>query len=511
MCACVCSRVYALDLIAMNVRRTIIFLSVVALGLGACVSNTEDAKPPLLQDADVAVTFSPNIGTAKDSRATYPEGSVGELTTEKLEGLETGFGVYAFYSEDEKYGYEKDGIGDAPFNFMWNQQVTYESAGSYWTYEPLKYWPNDNAQADNNGAIGSKEHSYVSFFAYAPYTGNAGDTGNTGNTEEESTDNGIVGMTHNSVGSGGSFLTYRLSSDKLFIDDNVDLLWASRPNMWKMMTDEDGEHPGYVDGKVKFNFKHALSKFTITVQGLFDHVSSNDQSTQYPDDVDENTRILIESVDFGSSPLMKEGNMYIVPHPDNNTLPYWKLDKKNKMNLTIKDLAINSRISDAYTTDNGTSHYHEGGALSGENAVETKEKFKMLPEGVTNKEVPLFEPKDGNSSDLYYLVIPNNYYMEENDTDTDPMQIHIVYHVITYDQNLKLNKVPYCSIVENNITAEFSPNFVFEPNKQYKLRLLLGLTTVKFELLMADGWDVPLVMDPVVIDWHIEKNEYDIE
>ena len=484
----------------MDLRGYKIFMFLMAMGiegcLVSCVSNSEDELFPDTENvAETAVTFSPNVTDAQDTRATYPTNGTGSMTTDKLKDM--AFGVFSFYSKETKF-FEK--ANDEAFNFMHNQKVAWNSLNSYWTYEPLKYWPNDNNPADNQGAMGSQTHNYLSFFAYAPYTENT--------DAATDTDDGIVSISTNDTKSGETYLTYRTSAEYPFIvDKNVDLLWACRLDLWKTM--ESGE--GYVDGQVKFNFKHALSKFTITVQGLFDHVDNSDQSTDYPDDVDANTRILIESVDFGSSPLMKEGDMYIVPQADGITLPYWKLKAENKMGkegLTIKDFAINSNISDAYA-NNGTFYYHDGETLKGSDATETKELFDALPTGVTHEEVSLFARSENEEDDLYYLVIPNNHYIQEKENDTengnDPMQIHIVYYVLTYDANLKLNKIPYCSIVKNDITATFSNDFVFEPNKQYKLRLMLGLTTAKFAIEVAEGWEKPIK----VADWYIESEKDD--
>lgn len=450
--------------------------------LTACISNSEDESLTTVKDPEVAVSFAPSVGAEQTIRSTYPDSKGAIASTDDLK--KAGFGVFAYYSGNDVYQYDSDKSGKNPFNFMWNQQVSW--ANTYWTYSPLKYWPNDNKPADHQGATGSQARSYLSFFAYAPYTDYK---------ETTATDDGIVAFTANSVASGASYLTYRMSNDKPFlIDENIDLLWATRPNLWKMMN--SGE--GYVDGQVQFNFKHALSKFTITVQGIFDHRNNDDHSTDYPDDIDQNTRIMVESVDFQQSPLMKEGNMYLVPRP-NATSPYWELNKKDAIKLSIKDYDINYNIRDTYNFD---KKYDRDYFPMGVDADSIKALFDKLPTGVTHTEVSLFEQPD-----FYYLVIPNKGYV----TDNDPMKVHIVYHVITYDPNLKLNNPPYCSIVKNDITASFSDSFAFEPNKQYKLRLLLGLTTVKFELEEAEGWETPLVMDPVVIDWHVEKREFNVE
>lgn len=511
----------------------LILVLLAVAGVSSCVSNTEDVLSPMLQAEDVAVTFATNVGSAKDSRATYPsEESVGEMSTEKLQ--ETGFGVFAHHHTE----YNSSASGSEPFNFMWNQRVDYVSQGDYWTYDPLKYWPNDNNPADNQGATGSVSRSYLSFFAYAPYTDNeelllaeeSGDSGSgasgaaednadaadtdgtdTGNAADEVLkDKGIIRMTCNSTNSGGSYLTYHLS-EKPFLDENVDLLWASRPNLWKMMdADEYGEHPGYVDGRVKFNFKHALSKLDIVVRGLFDQRDMGDNSADYPTERDVNTRILVKSVDFSDSPIMQEGKMYLVPQPNvTTTVPYWELEREEgklkedlKLKLSVEDFDLNANLRDVYASFGDPLYYHDDYFSSTEEIPDSAfAKLQRLPIGVTDADELLLAKDDAS-----FLVIPNKDYVDDN-----PMKVHIVYYVITYDQNLKLNDPQYLSIVENDITATFSNAFSFAPNTQYKLRLLLGLTTVKFELEKVDGWETPLDMDPVVIDWHIERKEIDIE
>ena len=343
-----------------------IFLLLMAMGtvgsLASCISNSEDELFPDAGEAEVAVTFAPSVGAAGDTRAAQSSGeSTGEMTTDKLK--ETAFGVFAFYSEDKTYEEyrkseePKNNQKDEPFNFMFNQQVRWSN--TYWTYEPLKYWPNDNQPADNQGATGSVEHSYLSFFAYAPYTENTvpEESGSTTPIEK-----GSIAVTRNTEATGTTYIDYRMSDTYPGIfDENIDLLWTMRPNLWKMMDEkeqnEDGSetvtHPGYVNGQVKFNFKHTLSKFIIYVQGFFDRTSTSDNSTDYPDDVDPNTRILVESVDFSGSPLMKQGKMYLVPNYKEATkalatVPRWELEGKDKMDLVIEETAINADIRHEY-------------------------------------------------------------------------------------------------------------------------------------------------------------------
>ena len=86
-----------------------------------------------------------------------------------------------------------------------------------------------------------------------------------------------------------------------------------------------------------------------------------------------------------------------------------------------------------------------------------------------------------DDDDQYRLVLPGN--AEEQ------LTVRIVYYVVTYDPRLTLNTPRYFSIVRNEITQSAAQSVKFEPNKQYTLRLLLGLTPVKFLVESVEGWD----------------------
>lgn len=450
------------------------------------------------EDSELSeVFFNGYLSHAKDvdTRATYPVGGEGGMTTAKLKS--SGFGVFASYTGASTYDYAGSGIGDVAHNFMWNQQV--EWAGGKWTYSPVKYWPNDNQPADQQvpPAQGSEAHSYVSFFAYAPYQQVADPAAGLDVTATPA-HSGIVKVDANSAASGNATLTYRTSGTSPFSPTgNVDLLWANQQNLWKMKS--SGE--GYVDGYVHFLFKHALSKFTVYVQGLFDHRDNDDTSMNYPDDVDGNTRILIERVDFSNSPLMSKGRMYLAARPNDATVPCWDLLAADSLHIDINGFTLNEDLRDAYI--DGTQKAYHTDWLVDTDAATAKDNFLALPTGVTHTEQPLFD-----DTDEFLMVIPNKDYITAHPADV--MKVHIVYYVITYDPNLTLNNPKYYSIVKNDILATFSSSFSFEPNKQYKLVLMPGLTTVKFQLSVADEWETPIVMDPVVIDWFVSKKEYNV-
>lgn len=118
-----------------------LWIAAAALAMTGCSQNEITEMNP---DANPAIGFSVFTGTQTKGLVTNGEATSAGATT----GLKTaGFGVLAYYT-----GQSDMGMSAAP-NFMWNQEVKWNSN---WTYAPLKYWPNT-------------EGDKVSFFAYGPY------------------------------------------------------------------------------------------------------------------------------------------------------------------------------------------------------------------------------------------------------------------------------------------------------------------------------------------------------
>jgi len=192
--------------------------------MAACSSGDE----PATAGTD-AVSFS----------ATVPAFATRSIVNETadLQGT-TGFGVFAYYTGSSDWATAR---ATATPNFMYNQQVTYTATS--WQYTPVKYWPNDNNPADDTGATGSQEHSYVSFFAYAPYNG-------TGLTPSGNTATGAPTVGY----------TWVNSTDP---DNQRDLLYADPvTDCYKTMT----EGYGTVSGRVPFVFHHALTAIEFKVR-----------------------------------------------------------------------------------------------------------------------------------------------------------------------------------------------------------------------------------------------------
>lgn len=509
---------------------------------GWCAAGCATDDAVRAEQAPVAVAFESYLADSREAtRATYPTlSSRGQLTTERLKAM--GFGVFASYTKDTPWA-SADQTGT--FDFMWNEDVTWNTAASRWEYSPVKYWPNDNQPADNQGAQGSQEHSYLSFFAFAPYVAVAtpgsgfdvkavdGDDAGTAPDHD-----GIVAVSANSNKANETTLYYRTSIAAPFdADESVDLLWAKATDRYKT----DAEGYGYVDGRVPLVFKHTQALFTIAVQGLFDHKDNSDASTTYPDDRDPFTKILIESVDFSGSPLFTEGTLYpAVASTQDNALPKWVLNdedansdgtKDHQANIVVSKQDICPTLANRYldgtwqkywdeavmnngflkeTDIDGSGTYDAGDALA---------LFNELPMGVSHTEVPLdytnWDPSANNGAGAfeykYRMVLPNDEYRALH--PTEKMTVRMVYYVITYDERLTLvpaTRPRYFSIVKNDITATFD-TFSFKANKKYKLLLQPGLTTAKFEVTAVDGWDTPLTLDPEVVDWYTKSTELEVE
>ena len=502
----------------------------------SCTSGDADVAGSSESSISTAITFKPNIGSG-ETRATYPSdasgnGIVGAIDNARLK--ETSFGVFAQHTENAIWSsYGKD----TPFNFMWNQEVEWNDGTSNWTYDPVKYWPNDNQPADDKGAQGSQAHSYLDFFAYAPYqevstpaTGlNEKDVD--ANSDSKPDHDGIVQIVGNSTNINDSYIYYRTSNDNPFgSEESVDLLWATQRDLWK--TKESGE--GYVNGRVSLPFKHALALFAVTVQGLFDHANNDDTTAPYPTDRDIFTKILVESVDFSGSPVFKEGKMYIAPSPATADVPHWDMTAGKEHSLIVDGEEVNPTFANRYLDGTWKKYWDESdiGVSVPENlksflqlsdqdddgdvdADDALVLYNQLPKGVSHTEVPLnytnYDTEAGKYEDYYYMVLPNDEYRTSH--PTEKMTVRMVYYVITYDERLTLVKTgypKYFSIVKNNITAVFD-NFSFAPNKKYKLRLQPGLTSAKFEVTMVDDWDTPLTLDPEVVDWYETPIEYNVE
>ena len=149
--------------------KKLFFFAVTATIFAACSNDELATQEANLESQEVPVNFD-----VYTQRAVTRAGLAGGVTTgtPNTYGVTTatlqtgrhkdaGFGVFAYFTNNGDY----DANTSTP-NFMYNEQVTYYAAGTLaqWTYEPVKYWPNEFGDAAQ-----SDDLDKVSFFAYAPY------------------------------------------------------------------------------------------------------------------------------------------------------------------------------------------------------------------------------------------------------------------------------------------------------------------------------------------------------
>lgn len=482
-------------------------LTAVLMMLVSCTS--EEGGGASVVTAPTSIGFTTYVNSVA-TRATYPSvnttPTVGAIDSDRLKT--TAFGVFAQHTS-EKAWTSYTAKSTTAFNFMWNQQVTWDTENSFWTYSPVKYWPNDNQPADDQtpASQGSLAHSYLSFFAYAPYVQATDLPGHS-----DATADGIVEMSANNASADNSYIYYRTSNEKPFaVDESVDLLWASQRDRYKM----DGG--GYTDGTVDFMFKHALTKLNINVRAMVDRTANN-TSPAYSTEVDDNTRIFIDNVSITTPAYYPEGMLKIAS--DNDT-PVWDYTGvttvKNKfrigsdVNLSLNDVNVTKDIDnvnysmryadpnvpvDATITDTDGDGIDDNTGLT---LVETaRTSFDEMMEGVTSTE--------------QQLAAQYSTFMFCPSTETHALSVTAVYHVVTFDPNLTLNDPKFYSDVSNNITAELgNDDFKFESNKQYKIMLNLGITSVKFEVSVLDDSGEWILLSAVVKEWDLKTIEADVK
>ncbi|MBR1520665.1 MAG: hypothetical protein IJ635_05450 [Bacteroidaceae bacterium] len=463
----------------------------------ACSESNEVSTIP--DDEPFAVSFAAStFGPTETTRA----GKTGIITIDELK--EAGFGVFAYATENADYA------NTFVPNFMYNQKVLWDATlpQPSWTYTPLKYWPNGNATADNAGATGTPGGK-VSFFAYAPHVEV---TSGTGTVADATT--GIIALTANTA-AGDPKITY-VAPTTPNLDKTVDILWGvaasdsydaiDHPSNTTLGMPLTNLTKPTVGEKVQFRFVHATSRLNLRVQGAFDEIAPNTNN------VDANTRILVNSITVTAG--INKGQLNLCNNTAN--VPTWEGiegTEANNISITKDDeFAVSGDIFTAdkmeeYTTDQMVSLMNT--SIKNVNDIETfldtPSNFDDLPEGVTNQEKSVLnqpltalthtDPETGEEVTTYtenpdvfaYLFIP----AATDGSRLNTIDVAISYDVITRDPALVRNTPAGFSIIHNHInrTLTLPDDTYFDANKQYTLRMLLGMTTVKLEVETIDGWE----------------------
>jgi hypothetical protein len=186
--------------------------------------SAEDVTKEVAPEEAIAISFGCNYEDDEEENITRA-GYEGAMNTEDL--YTTGFGAMASVTAGTGAPY------DNKPNLMYNQEVEYTFVGDmdnsltgYWSYQPVKYWPNDLT------------HCYIS--AYAPYQELP--------IADPETTTGIYGLSTNSE---APYVDYRRCDNPQNV---VDLLWYY-------------EEPGNIPaaGKLAMKMRHALARLELKV------------------------------------------------------------------------------------------------------------------------------------------------------------------------------------------------------------------------------------------------------
>ena len=338
-----------------------------ALTLVSCSSDDLDSFSDN-SSKNEAISFDGYLGRSAVA-VNGTRGSVVKIGN--LQDSKEGFGVFGYHNTTDHNSETGQPFNANLFN---NQQVTYDKTNSKWTYSPLKFWPSDG---------------HIDFLAYAPYN---------------------VGTVDNKY-----CLDFTVSKT---ITEQKDLLWAKTED--QTMANNSGTN------KVKFQFKHALSRLGYSVK-------------LYKDFTPNNVKFTLKEITLAGS------------------------DPKSTAE-TAKAFYQEGTID--LSTGNWKEHSKDA----------AKQDFNWLSESHDVTSATESAPYTNSPSD-YLFVIPQNFLDADGKGDK-------LYVIVTYD--ITYNNDPSTTIT-NKVYKQIKQEF--KPGKAYKLNLTLGLP-IEFDVAVdgVDGW-----------------------
>ena len=407
----------------------------------------------------------------------------GITTTDILKGTATtiganvGFGVFGYNTGTTPW---TDGQTSTTPNFMYNQQVKWNTSTNAWEYNPIKYWPNgkDAANATNAPSNTATETGaqYLSFFAYAPYVDKSSGLSGVGITKINNSENAI-GSEDASTGNklaAAPTINYTLNSTNVHTADNVDLLWGLRGDANYSETDgtDNDVDAGNkyntnltketTEEKVNFLFKHALAKIGgYNGLKIVADVDGNGGGSIGFGELDSKTCITVRQITIQNTaaPTNYAGVFHLATGAWTD-LTGSTPSKGGLLNETIKD-GTSSTIS---MSDGPTGIYAAEGSLPTYSTPWTVE-------GVTTTAKNVYKT---DTQDGFYMIPGASMELE----------VVINYDVSTVDGNIDGGYVRTNQVITNTVTLPTT----LQSNKYYTLVIHLGLTSVKFSAEVA-GWD----------------------
>lgn len=348
------------------------FMGIAAMAALTLVSCSSDDLNSLSDNSskNEAISFDGYLGRS----AVAVNGSRGSVETkETLKNK--GFGVFGKYDAGE--GQTSD--------FFVNQKVTYSTTASKWTYTPLKYWPTQGK---------------IDFLAYAPHK---------------------EGQNLNANTTAFDFTVEKKAADQ------IDLLWA---NATGKITES---FEGTTKEKVKFLFKHALSRLGYTVK-LSGNYSSSDAT------------FTLRKITLAGSPDETTKAFYT-----KGTIDLAKTGTKENLSKTNTETGLWTAATSADNKQNFT--WFEGSYI-----VES-----------SDSKHPTNSAKEDYSDKDYLFVIPQDFSLTTE--DADKLYVIVEYDV-TYNSGTK-------TIITNKVYKKLPIDLM--QGKAYMLNLTIGLP-IEFDI-----------------------------
>ena len=477
--------------------KKLFLFAMAAVALASCSESDELALSQAQQEAGRGeVAFS--VYANRTTRA----GKEGVMDMTNLQNADAGFGIFGYHTNNSLY----DPQNSEP-NFMYNQRVTWNTDENKWTYDPVKYWPNEFGE----NAV-SNDIDYVSFFAYAPYvefdpiSGVAlmpemPETDEPLTPEEESQLKNqiqwknITGASRNGD-KGDPFIRYMVDVNP---STSVDLMWGvAADNSFQglanpAVTSKEGEcfinlsKQVGVNQTINWRFHHALAKLDVQIIAASDVATEG--TTEYtPTDaipVDEFTRVYLRWIEF-SGFAMSGALSLNSKAPQAHWLNYDGATELKSTTIRFNDGLLNGKEG---ILDNVNPNEVVLGALNPELIEEPtplvnpddvqKPAWLAKNKGIpTDKYANVFAGATEDKTSFF--VIPTNA----------PLTINMLYDIETMDT--QLNKylsdgVTPGTRISNEITKELR-DVKIEAGKAYTIKIVVGLESVKVDVEEVAQW-----------------------
>ena len=530
--------------------KKIIIIASAIIALASCTKNDVAAPSTAKLSAGEDVISFGNY----NGRSITKAGKVGDMVLDSLKKADAGFGVFAYYTGAKDFngtvGTDANWNAAIAPNFMYNEKIYWDGASS-WKYDNIKYWPNDNANADAGNSTGSVAASKLSFFAYAPYVNETTALGTSG----------IVAISDNTVLQPK--VTYQIDPD----GNTVDLLWGTagsngadvndnaQPGAKVAFTNKDSaaDTTDYAmnvnlvkmktDGKVQFAFKHALAQIggsstkTTTVLTPTRNAdgtakpSANDTTATLKQgglqvklnvdninggELDRNTVITVKNIivtnDINGDGVIDSNDDQTVTVPDpanpgSTTTETRKAGFVSRGDFNVVTGEWIASTDPAYSTGSIDMSVSSP-AQNAEDAAAAAAASTTYTEPTVVMSKKIAEPVGVTAFSQLPMgvqVVPQSVYENgANPLVLMPGTVPVLRFTITYivrSVDTKLQK--QYTEVEQTISKIVSFNNAIEMNKMYNIIIALGLTSVKFDAIVSN-WDTgtpePVAYDPVTGD-----------